>query len=58
MSYRLGAVYFELICRWVEVFTLGANDINGLLRNLVVDMLVDFLELGHWTKKVPGLELN
>lgn len=51
MPYRLPAIDLQLICRWIEIITTGsANDIDRLLRNLIVDMLAGLLKLGHRAK--------
>lgn len=55
--YRFRAIDLHLIGRRVEGITARADGIDGLLRNLVVDMLADLLELGNWAKQVPSLEL-
>lgn len=55
--YRFRAVDLHLVGRWVKGFATRANGIYGLLRNLIVDMLANLLELGDGAKQVPSLKL-
>lgn len=54
--YRFRAIDLHLIGRWIEAIATRANGIDGLLGNLIVDMLANLLELGDGAKQVPSLE--